>query len=57
MLVPQELAVNIVLVFDLVYQLFVLPEFHVRSSLMSILEINKILELLIPKLCYDDPVS
>ena len=47
-LVPQELALKFALVFNPVSQLFVFHEFHVCSSSMSMLEINKILELLIP---------
>ena len=50
MLIPQELAVNFALVFDPVAQLLVLPAFYVCSSSVSMLEINYILELLIPKL-------
>ena len=48
MLIPQELAVNFALVFDPVAQFFVFPAFYVRSSYMRILEINNILELIIP---------
>ena len=48
MLIPQKLLVNFALVFDPVAQLFVSPAFHVCSSSMSMLEINEILELLLP---------
>ena len=46
-IIPQELVVNFVLVFDPVAQLFVFPAFQVCSFSMSMLVINKILELLI----------
>ena len=49
MFIPQELAVKFTLVFDPVSQLFVLPVFHVCSYSMIMLEINNILEILIPK--------
>ena len=50
MLIPQELAVNCPLVFDPVAQLFVFFGFHARSCYMSMLEMNDVLELLIPNL-------
>ena len=49
-LILQELTVKFALVFDLVSQLFVFSEFHVRSYSMNMLEINEILELIIPNL-------
>ena len=48
MLILQELAVNLALVFDPVAQLFVFPSFHILSSSMSMLEMNNILRLFIP---------
>ena len=49
MLILQELAVNFALVFDPGAQLFVFPSFHVHASSVRKLEINEILEILLPK--------